>query len=61
MKNFSFVIWMIFFPISISIGNYLAHLEGVKYSESTEVISAIVMLVIWIGVGYLVYEKNNQD
>ena len=60
MKNFSFTVWMLFFPLFTSIAEYLVFIEGVTYSQSVETITAIVNIAIWLGVGYLLFEKNKR-
>ena len=62
MKNLSFVIWMIGYPFVLSYDDYVnQYLLGKTYSDNTMLISSLIMVAIWIFVGYLLYEKKNED
>jgi uncharacterized membrane protein len=62
MENLSFVLWMVLFPASSKLGDYLAFLSrgsiAEKNSESTKVAVAVMFLVIWGGVGWLLYRPR---
>ncbi len=59
MRNLPFVIWMIGFPISNSIGDYVhKYLLENTYSNNVELIAAIICLTIWIWIGICLYEKE---
>lgn len=62
MKYFSFVVWMLLFPISMSIVDYINKkteilIKGRASDSSDEVKgwAALVVLIIWLGVGWLLY------
>ena len=51
---------MLFFPISCSICNYINTIEnkisGKKYSKESEAYASVVVIVIWICVGFNLYK-----
>lgn len=58
MKNLPFVIWMLGFPLTITIDKFVCeYLIKKTYSDSSEAIALIIFLIIWIVVGKLLYEK----
>lgn len=59
MKNLPFVLWMVLYPAVCSLADYLAFLVGDRFSDGAKAFSALVNLVIWIYVGYKLYEKND--
>ena len=58
MRNLPFVLWLLFFPLFISIDNYLVHLSGKKYSEGVELMIGLIELVTLVGIAHLLYEKH---
>jgi hypothetical protein len=60
MKNIVFVIWMVTFPISVPLGDYLIFLAHGSvtgyYSEQVQLFVAIFEIILWLLVGYLLYE-----
>lgn len=62
MKNLAFVLWMLGWPIVVNINEYLYYLTTNKvYSDETEFVSAIINLIIWIGIGVRLYEKKEKE
>lgn len=59
MKNFTFMLWSVLWPISCDISNYLYFLEGNVSSKNIETIVAISCVIIWVCIGKLLYEKTN--
>ena len=59
MKNLVFILWLILFPLSTSIGTFLSRISGnqKEYSENTEAISSLIILIIWVFVSTLLFEK----
>jgi len=55
MENISFVIWMIVYPLGISISSHLSGLRGIKYDDDVIGLAAVLDLIIWVGVGKLLY------
>jgi hypothetical protein len=57
MENLDFVLWMIFYPLSTSISDYISHLKKPNkvYEESTEIIYSWFCVFLWFYVGYLLY------
>src|SRR3989338_2720657 len=55
MRNLPFVLWMVGYPLVISIENYLSHLRGDKYDSITKEIAALFGLVTWVYVGTRLY------
>lgn len=61
MKNLAFVLWMLGFPIVISVSDYFVlQGEGKIYSHTIENIVAVILLVLWGFVGYKLYEPNKK-
>jgi len=58
MRNLAFVLWMILFPLSGSIQDYMQALQGKTYSEGVEGLATILTLVLWVFIGKLLYEKK---
>ncbi|MBF4991059.1 hypothetical protein [Methylophilus sp. QUAN] len=60
MKNLPFVLWMLLFPLVISIGSYFDFLSNGSVishaSEKAELTNGLFIFVVWIFVGYLTYE-----
>lgn len=58
MEHLDFILWMTLFPISISICSYIDEkkykVKGDRkvFEESTEIITAIFYMLLWLGVGY---------
>lgn len=66
MKNLPFVLWMLLFPLVISIGSYFDFLSNGSVvnhgSEKAELTNGLFIFVVWIFVGYLTYEgKAGQN
>lgn len=64
MKNLSFVLWMVLFPISIALQEFIIAYkykirkkEEKQYKEDTELKYSIFVFVFWIWVGCLLYEE----
>jgi len=59
MRNLPFVIWILGFPLvdtmCIFVNEYLLKKE---YSESIEVVGALITVSVWICIGYLLFEKE---
>jgi hypothetical protein len=57
MERLDFVLWMILFPLSVTICEYIDSIrkDKTEYSESTKNYSAFFILFIWFYVGYLLY------
>lgn len=61
MKNIPFVIWMLGFPFVQTINDFVyKYLLQETYPDSVEAATALVFLMIWIGVGSLLYEKKKE-
>ncbi len=56
MRNFSFVLWILGFPLSCSVSRYLDVLASGQnigpYSEKV----AFVVFLIWVIIGFITYE-----
>ena len=60
MKYLVFILWMILYPISISIENYLGtkrrKIEGKEpYSNEANAFGALVNLIIWAYIGKVLF------
>ena len=56
MTLLSFVIWMIGFPLSITISEYIAFKITGKYTKNDSDTS-VTLILIWIAVGFAIYVK----
>lgn len=57
MKNLLFTLWMLLFPIAIDISSYIYAKAKMAPHEGTQ-FSAWLHLIIWLGVGYLIYNNG---
>ena len=57
MKNLVFVIWMLGYPIASSLCNYL-NPDYVNYLSDSRSLITFIEIIIWIIVGYKLYETN---
>jgi hypothetical protein len=58
MKNLPFVLWMLGYP---AINTWSEHFPtGKTYSDGVEAVAAIIIVVIWVGVGKLLYEPKDK-
>lgn len=64
MKNLTFVLWVVLFPVSVQLADYLVYLTrgslARTWSESTNLTAAILILAVWIWIGWLLYEPKTQ-
>lgn len=60
MRNLAFVIWMIFFPVTMPLISYLEFLYGKTYTDDVHMVVALINLIIWIFIGKLLYEKRES-
>lgn len=59
MKNLAFVIWMLGYPLVVSIGDYLSPFPVKNYPEAVIFLSALTVMTTWGFVGWLLYEKES--
>ena len=57
MKNIAFVLWMLFYPLIVELVNYLQFQISIEISEQL----GFVNVIIWIFVGFLLFEKNKYS
>jgi hypothetical protein len=57
MRNVAFAIWMAGYAISVSIGLNNTNLDDPTPAQA---FGAVATLVIWIGVGILLYERKPE-
>lgn len=62
MQHLDFILWMILFPISVSIGEYISAKKRqitkepeIKFSEKTERFAGFIVIVIWLFIGYKLF------
>jgi uncharacterized protein YlxP (DUF503 family) len=61
MQHLDFILWMLLYPLSVSLCGYLDTLQNKRigitkvYSKKTEGISAAVMIFIWLFIGYQLF------
>ena len=62
MKNLSFVLWVIFWPVADTVASYLDFLiHGKCEDEMVYLVAAFISLVLWISIAALVYEKKGES
>lgn len=65
MRNIVFVIWMLLFPLVTELTAYfdfLANGSVVKqYDDAIVSLAALLVLVGWIGIGALLYERKQSS
>ena len=64
MKNLVFTLWVILFPVSVKLADYLTFLARGSVIEpepknAAWFIVTAVFLGTWVGVGYLLYEPRS--
>lgn len=61
MKNLVFVFWFLGWPLVVSICNYIDAKRRMENQEekwnNKDSIAPLIILIIWIGISSLVYEK----
>ena len=56
MQNLTFTLWMLLYPLACAASSYVYEVKlGRQYAASDRVLSAFFDLVIWLGVGCLLY------
>jgi hypothetical protein len=63
MENLVFIIWILFFPISVDISEWLSDLKekylyGKKLKEGEDNLYTIFLICIWFGIGFLLYKPT---
>lgn len=58
MRNLPFVLWMVGWPLSVTLGRYLVQ---VHLSDALNGMVAALNVVIWIAIAALVYERQPKD
>lgn len=56
MRNLAFVIWMVGYPVSTAIVNYITYLRRGKFTDGVYATAALLEIFTWIYVGTLLYE-----
>lgn len=61
MKNLPFVLWMLLYPLIITLSEYLCYLAtNIRYTDTTlRGLTGLTELIIWFYVGYKLYVPNN--
>lgn len=64
MKNLTFALWTCLWPVAYKFALYLESLTPAvvhkKYSEVAELTVSILFMGTWIGVAYLLYERDRR-
>lgn len=59
MRNFSFVLWMLLFPLVSTVIDYLTFLQrGAHPIDAAELSVSAISVAMWIGIGMLLYEEK---
>ena len=63
MENLSFVIWMLGYPLAMRITHYFEAKEKALRNDFTPqppltVFNFVFIVVMWFGVGYLLFKSN---
>jgi len=59
-KNLVFVIWMLCYPITIEIANYLQFLQGKRWTEGATVFGYVFDLFLYLFVAVRLYESQKN-
>ena len=58
MRNLTFMLWMLLFPVAAVACNYVAEVKlHRRYTDRQRGLSALADLLTWLAVGYLLYGK----
>ena len=60
MRNTLFVLWLLFYPLTGSISEYLRYLEGKKFTNIEEGIAATIDIFIFTVIALILYEKKKE-
>jgi hypothetical protein len=61
MKNLVFVIWMLGFPLVLSIDAYVdLYLLQSTYTLTVSGIASAIRICIWFYIGYILFEKDAE-
>jgi len=55
-NNWPFVVWMLLFPLLISVDSYFSHSRAEDLSLNVKFLTSFMILFIWFFVGYLLFE-----
>ena len=55
MQHLDFIVWMIGFPIGIAIKQRISQYRERGYSQNARSIAAICNLVMWLGIGLVLF------
>lgn len=59
MRNFSFVLWMLLFPLVGAVDQYLTFLQrGNRPVDAVEMFVAAFGFTMWIVIGIILYERK---
>lgn len=58
MKNLIFLLWMILYPIATEVASYIHWKSKMAPQGESQTWVAIFELIIWGGVGYLLYNNG---
>ena len=63
MKNLPFVLWMLFYPLTIELSSYLSYLRTHRTITNPNVmlVGTLICIFIWLFVGYKLYRSKNDD
>ena len=63
MSNLSFVLWMLFFPITYTVSNWISiktRNDADTHTEQLRITASVIIAAIYIVVAILLYEKNGD-
>lgn len=58
MRNLSFVLWVVLWPLAVEICGYLNHLQNKILSKADTDGAMVINFLIWVIVAWLVYERE---
>jgi hypothetical protein len=56
-SRWPFVVWMLGWPLAGSLQDYMDFLRGERFSQDVEAGGALIGLLIWVVVGWLLWRK----
>jgi hypothetical protein len=58
MRNFTFMVWMLLWPLSTTVNDYLTKIVRQTADIKVDSFYAAVYFGMWFGIGYLLYERR---
>jgi hypothetical protein len=64
MKNLVFMLWVVLFPVSVRLSDFLAFLARGSvvqtYPHDIEIAAILIITAVWVWIGWLLYEPRHR-